>query len=51
MIFHVADVDSSWNYLTERGFEPEKPHDASWGERYFHMHDPDGHELSFARPR
>ena len=51
MIFHVADVDSSWNYLTERGFQPEKPHDASWGERYFHLHDPDGHELSFARLR
>ena len=50
MIFHVADVDSSWNYLTERGFQPEKPQDASWGERYFHLHDPDGHELSFARP-
>ena len=51
MIFHVADVDMCWNYLTERGFEPERPRDASWGERYFHMHDPDGHELSFARPR
>jgi catechol-2,3-dioxygenase len=22
----------------------------SWGERYFHMSDPDGHELSFAYP-
>jgi catechol 2,3-dioxygenase-like lactoylglutathione lyase family enzyme len=50
MIFHVADVDSSWNYLTEKGFDPERPHDASWGERYFHMHDPDGHQLSSARP-
>jgi catechol-2,3-dioxygenase len=24
--------------------------DAEWGERYFHLTDPDGHELSFARP-
>jgi uncharacterized glyoxalase superfamily protein PhnB len=24
--------------------------DESWGERYFHIVDPDGHELSFARP-
>ncbi|MEC7657646.1 MAG: VOC family protein, partial [Pseudomonadota bacterium] len=24
--------------------------DASWGERYFHITDPDGHELSFAHP-
>ena len=23
--------------------------DAPWGERYFHVRDPDGHELSFAR--
>ena len=50
MIFHVSDVDSFWTYLTESGFDPERPQDASWGERYFHMHDPDGHELSFARP-
>src|ERR1700737_4496053 len=26
------------------------PHDAEWGERFFHLIDPDGHELSFARP-
>ena len=26
------------------------PRDAPWGERYFHMRDPDGHELSSARP-
>ena len=25
------------------------PRDAVWGERYFHITDPDGHELSFAR--
>ncbi len=30
--------------------DPDQPRDASWGERYFHMRDPDGHELSFARP-
>ncbi len=50
MIFHVADVDAFWTYLKEKGFDPDIPRDASWGERYFHMHDPDGHELSFARP-
>ena len=26
------------------------PRDAEWSERYFHLTDPDGHELSFARP-
>jgi phosphohistidine phosphatase SixA len=47
LIFHLSDVDRFWAYLMEKGF---RPHDASWGERYFHMPDPDGHELSFARP-
>jgi catechol 2,3-dioxygenase-like lactoylglutathione lyase family enzyme len=50
LIFHVTDVDGFWTYLKERGFNPEIPRDASWGERYFHMFDPDGHELSFAQP-
>ena len=50
MIFYVADVDAFWEYLRGKGFNPEKPQDASWGERYFHMPDPNGHELSFARP-
>ena len=50
MIFYVPDVDAFWEYLRGKGFNPESPRDASWGERYFHMSDPDGHELSFARP-
>ena len=50
LIFHVADVDALWRRFNELGFQPEKPRNASWGERYFHMLDPDGHELSFARP-
>ena len=50
LIFHVTDVDACWAHLKENGFQPESPRDASWGERYFHMADPDGHELSFARP-
>src|SRR5207237_8265565 len=39
-----------WRHLKERGFDPPQPQNASWGERYFDMRDPDGHELSFARP-
>jgi catechol 2,3-dioxygenase-like lactoylglutathione lyase family enzyme len=50
LIFHVTDVDSLWTHLKEGGLNPETPRDASWGERFFHMRDPDGHELSFARP-
>src|ERR1700693_49286 len=50
MIFYVADVDAFWEYLRGKGLQPESPRDASWGERYFHMPDPDGYELSFACP-
>ena len=50
LIFHISDVDRFWADLVEKGFHPDRPQDASWGERYFHMPDPDGHELSFARP-
>jgi hypothetical protein len=34
----------------EKGFRPDSPQDASLGERYIHLPDPDGHELSFAHP-
>ena len=44
------DVDAAWKHLSEQGFRPERPQDAPWGERYFHLRDPEGHELSFARP-
>jgi catechol 2,3-dioxygenase-like lactoylglutathione lyase family enzyme len=50
LIFHVDDVDEFWRHLKSKGFHPPSPRDASWGERYFHLHDPDGHELSFAQP-
>jgi catechol 2,3-dioxygenase-like lactoylglutathione lyase family enzyme len=50
IIFHVADVDAFWTLLKREGFDPEIPQDASWGERYFHVLDPHGHELSLARP-
>jgi len=50
LIFYVPDVDAFRAYLKEKGLRPEAPQDASWGERYFHMSDPDGHALSFAHP-
>jgi uncharacterized glyoxalase superfamily protein PhnB len=49
-LFRVTEVDAFWEHLRGKGFNPERPRDASWGERYFRMPDPDGHELSFARP-
>lgn len=51
VIFHVDDVDALYVHARALGLEPEAPpRDAEWGERYFHLSDPDGHELSFARP-
>ena len=51
VIFHVDDVDAFYANAVARGLEPEAPpRDAEWGERYFHIVDPDGHELSFAVP-
>ena len=51
VIFYVADVDHLYARAVALGLRPEAPpRDASWGERYFHLADPDGHELSFARP-
>lgn len=51
VILYVADVDATYAHLLAAGLRPEfEPRDADWGERYFHLRDPDGHELSFARP-
>lgn len=50
MIFYVPEVDAFWAQLRAKGFDPPNPRNGSWGERYFHMFDPDGHELSFAHP-
>lgn len=50
-IFYVSDVDVLYSRLVAAGFQPDiAPRDAEWGERFFHLSDPDGHELSFARP-
>lgn len=51
VIFHVDDVDAIHARTRALGYRPHfAPRDAEWGERYFHLTDPDGHELSFARP-
>jgi len=50
-IFYVSDVDAMHRQAAERGLKPAfPPRDARWGERYFHILDPDGHEISLARP-
>jgi catechol 2,3-dioxygenase-like lactoylglutathione lyase family enzyme len=50
-IFYVSDVDALHAAAIAAGLSPEfPPRDATWHERYFHILDPDGHELSFAKP-
>ena len=50
VIFWVDDVDAMHRRASTAGYPPStEPEDAVWGERYFHIFDPDGHELSFAR--
>ena len=51
VIFYDADVDGLYARLVAAGYQPQTaPSDAAWGERFFHVTDPDGHELSFAWP-
>jgi catechol 2,3-dioxygenase-like lactoylglutathione lyase family enzyme len=50
-IFYEGDVDGLYRRLIAAGVRPQAPpRDASWGERFFHVADPDGHEISFAWP-
>jgi catechol 2,3-dioxygenase-like lactoylglutathione lyase family enzyme len=51
VIFYESDVDGLHARLVAAGYRTDTtPRDASWGERFFHVTDPDGHELSFAWP-
>uniref|UniRef100_A0A7S2KRL5 VOC domain-containing protein n=1 Tax=Zooxanthella nutricula TaxID=1333877 RepID=A0A7S2KRL5_9DINO len=50
-IFYVDNVDVVYNVVVGNGLIPEAaPADASWGERYFQILDPMGHELTVAKP-
>tara|TARA_B100001179_G_C18496796_1_gene362470 strand:- start:585 stop:923 length:339 start_codon:yes stop_codon:yes gene_type:complete len=54
IIFYVDDVDKFFTYMQNDetisvlGKLESKPQDAIWGERFFHVLDPDGYRLSFA---
>jgi len=56
IIFYTDDVDGLFAYMqddktvSELGKFESKPQDATCGERFFHMLDPDGYKLSFATP-
>jgi catechol 2,3-dioxygenase-like lactoylglutathione lyase family enzyme len=56
IIFHTDDVDKLYSYFkTDKSISnlillENEPVNASWNERYFHIRDPDGFQLSFAQP-
>ena len=51
VILYVDQVDVLYKDILASGWPLEdQPRNAPWGERYFHVKDPDGHELSFATP-
>ena len=51
LIFYDPDIDTLHAHFVAAGYPPDTaPRDAEWGERFFHITDPDGHELSFAWP-
>jgi catechol 2,3-dioxygenase-like lactoylglutathione lyase family enzyme len=56
IIFYTDDVDKLYLHMQKSKTIPKliyfesDPVDAKWGERYFHVLDPDGYQLSFATP-
>ena len=51
VIFYHSDVNGLYARVVAAGYRIEMPpRDAEWGERFFHITDPEGHELSFAWP-
>jgi catechol 2,3-dioxygenase-like lactoylglutathione lyase family enzyme len=56
VIFHTEDVDKLYSYMKRDEyiskyimFENE-PTNAPWRERFFHIREPNGYQLSFAKP-
>ena len=50
-VIYVKSVDEVYARAMANGFLPEfPPSNAAWGERFFHIKDPAGHEIAFARP-
>jgi catechol 2,3-dioxygenase-like lactoylglutathione lyase family enzyme len=56
IIFHTDDVDKLYcqlkydKYMNKSVTFENEPTDAPWGERFFHIRDPDCYQLSFAQP-
>ena len=56
IIFHTENVDELYSYMKKDEFISRnavfetEPADAPWGERFFHIREPNGYQLSFAQP-
>jgi catechol 2,3-dioxygenase-like lactoylglutathione lyase family enzyme len=56
VIFHTENVDRLYSfmkhdeYISQSIVFENEPTNAAWGERFFHIREPDGHQLSFAQP-
>jgi catechol 2,3-dioxygenase-like lactoylglutathione lyase family enzyme len=56
IIFHTENVDRLYSYMKQDEYISKhivienEPTNAPWGERFFHVREPDGYQLSFAQP-
>jgi catechol 2,3-dioxygenase-like lactoylglutathione lyase family enzyme len=56
VIFHTENVDGLYSHMREDEYISKSivfenaPTNAPWGERFFHIREPNGYELSFAQP-
>jgi catechol 2,3-dioxygenase-like lactoylglutathione lyase family enzyme len=56
IIFHSENVDKLFSYMKQDEYISKsivfenKPTNAPWGERFFHIREPNGYQLSFAQP-
>ncbi|MDQ3847852.1 MAG: VOC family protein [Thermoproteota archaeon] len=56
VIFHTENVDKLYSYMKQDEYISKsiviesEPTNAPWGERFFHIREPNGYQLSFAKP-
>jgi catechol 2,3-dioxygenase-like lactoylglutathione lyase family enzyme len=56
IIFHTENVDKLYSYMKQDEYISKsvvfenKPTNAPWGERFFHIREANGYQLSFAQP-
>jgi catechol 2,3-dioxygenase-like lactoylglutathione lyase family enzyme len=56
VIFHTENVDGLYSHMRQDEYISKSivfenaPTNAPWGERFFHIREPNGYQLSFAQP-